>query len=448
VPDFDRLVKACGIGGTVPDEMNALVAQDVGAVFARLTGARHLAVARDMRGSSPALAAALAGGVAAAGADVLDAGPGSADYACYASGALGIPAAMITAGHGPAAFNGIRLWRAGAEPVGEDTGLARIRAWLKAGDIPAPAATPGTVTSQDLRAGYVRHLRSLVPLERIRPLKVVADAGNGTAAHMIPFALAGLPVELVPVHFDLDGTFPGREARPLKPGNLLHCQARVLAAGADIGLAFDADGGRCLFTDEQGQPVPPSAITALLAARELARHPGSAIVHDVITSAAATEIIREHGGTPVRSRGGHSCMNALMASRDAPFGGEHSGRYYFRDFWRASTGILAALHVLAALGTQDRPLSELTAEYTRYTASGETSSRANDAPAKLNQVETAYARPGVTTDRLDGLTVNLGDGRWFNLRPSDTGPLLRLNVEAPTHHTMTTIRDEVLDLIR
>jgi phosphomannomutase len=448
VPDFDRLVKAYDIRGTVPDEMNAGVARDVGALFVRLTGTRRLAVARDMRDSSPALAAALAEGAAAAGADVLDAGLGSTDYAYYVSGALGIPAAMITASHNPAAYNGIKLCRAGAAPVGEDTGLAQIRAWLQAGDIPAPAAAPGTVTSQDMRADYVHHLRSLVPLEGIRPLKVVADAGNGMAGHMVPGVLAGLPVELVPLYFELDGTFPNHEANPLEPKNLLDCQAKVRETGADIGLAFDGDADRCFFIDERGEPVPPSAIVGLVAARELARYPGSVIVHNVITSAAAVEVIREHGGTPVRSRVGHSYMKALMAEHDAAFGGEHSGHYYFRDFWRADTGMLTALHVLAALGGQDRPLSELTGEYTRYAASGEINSHVDDVPAKLDEVEAAYARPGVTADRLDGLTVNLGDGRWFNLRPSNTEPLLRLNVEAPSHDAMTAIRDEVLALVR
>ncbi len=403
MPDFDRLVKAYDIRGTVPDEMNAGVARDVGALFVRLTGTRRLAVARDMRDSSPALAAALAEGAAAAGADVLDAGRGSTDYAYYVSGALDIPAAMITASHNPAAYNGIKLCRAGAAPVGEDTGLAQIRA---------------------------------------------ADAGNGMAGHMVPGLLAGLPVYLVPLYFELDGTFPNHEANPLEPKNLLDCQAAVKETGADIGLAFDGDADRCFFIDEQGEPVPPSAIVGLVAARELARYPGSAIVHNVITSAAAVEIIREHGGIPVRSRVGHSYMKALMASHDAAFGGEHSGHYYFRDFWRADTGMLTALHVLAALGTQDRPLSELTAEYTRYAASGEINSHVEDVPAKLDEVEAAYARPGVTTDRLDGLTVNFGDGRWFNLRPSNTEPLLRLNVEAPSHDAMTAIRDEVLALVR
>jgi phosphomannomutase len=448
VADFSRLVKAYDIRGTVPDELNTRVARDVGALFVRLTGASRLAVARDMRDSSPGLAAALADGAASAGADVLDAGLGSTDYAYYVSGALDIPAAMVTASHNPAVYNGIKLCRAGAAPVGETSGLAQIRAWLEAGDIPAPASQPGAVTSQDLREDYARHLRSLVPLDDIRPLTVVADAGNGMAGHMVPAVLAGLPAELIPLYFELDGTFPNHEANPLEPGNLLDCQAKVRETGADIGLAFDGDADRCFFIDERGEPVPPSAIVGLVAARELACHPGSAIVHNVITSAAAVEIIREHGGTPVRSRVGHSFMKALMAEHDAVFGGEHSGHYYFRDFWRADTGMLTALHVLAALGGQDRPLSELTAEYTRYVSSGEINSHVEDVPAKLDEVEAAWTLPGVSADRLDGLTVNLGDGRWFNLRPSNTEPLLRLNVEAPDDNAMTGLRDQVLALVR
>jgi len=428
--------------------MNRAVARDVGTLFVRLTGAGRLMVAHDMRESSPGLAAAFAEGATAAGADVVHAGLGSTDYAYYVSGALDIPGAMITASHNPAEYNGIKLCRAGAAPVGEDTGLAQIRAWLAAGDVSVPDAEPGTITHQDLLSGYVRHLRSLVPLEGIRTLKVVADAGNGMAGHMVPGVLAGLPVELIPLYFELDGTFPNHEANPLEPKNLLDCQARVRESGADLGLAFDGDADRCFFIDERGEPVPPSAIVGLVAARELARHPGSAIVHNVITSAAAVEIIREHGGRPVRSRVGHSYMKALMAEHDAVFGGEHSGHYYFRDFWRADTGMLTALHVLAALDGQQRPLSDLTAAYTRYVASGEINSQVTDVPAKLDEVAAAYTRPGVTTDRLDGLTVNLGDGRWFNLRPSNTEPLLRLNVEAPDHTAMAAVRDEVLALVR
>jgi phosphomannomutase len=287
-----------------------------------------------------------------------------------------------------------------------------------------------------------------VPLDGTRHLKVVADAGNGMAGYMVPRVFDGLNIDLVPLYFDLDGTFPNHEANPLEPENLRDCQAKVLEAGADIGLAFDGDADRCFIIDERGEPVSPSAIIGLIASRELAREPGAAVVHNVITSAAAIEIIREHGGRPVRSRVGHSYMKAHMAAQDAIFGGEHSGHYYFREFWRADTGMLAALHVLAALASQHQPLSELTSGYTRYIASGEINTKVDDVPATLDAVEAAWRRPGITTDRLDGLTVDLGDGRWFNFRPSNTEPLLRLNVEAPTEHAMAQLRDEALALIR
>ena len=446
--DFRQLVKAYDIRGTIPDQMNPDIARQVGSLFAQLTRAPRIAVAYDMRDSSPELAAAFAQGAATAGADVVDAGLGSTDYAYYVSSALDIPAAMITASHNPAEYNGIKLCRAGAAPVGEDTGLGQIRNWLETGHKPSAPADPGTIRREDLTSGYVRHLRSLVPLDGMRKLKVVADAGNGMAGYMVPRVFEGLPLDLVPLFFELDGTFPNHEANPIDPANLRDCQRAVLEYSADIGLAFDGDADRCFIIDERGQAVSPSAIIGLIASRELAREPGAAVVHNVITSAATIEIIREHGGRPVRSRVGHSYMKAHMAEQDAIFGGEHSGHYYFRDFWRAGTGMLAALHVLSAVGSQPRPLSELTSRDARYVASGEINTKVDDVPATLDAVEAAWKRPGVTTDRLDGLTVDLGDGRWFNFRPSNTEPLLRLNVEAPDEHAMTQLRDEALALVR
>ncbi|MDX6329399.1 MAG: phosphomannomutase [Streptomycetaceae bacterium] len=449
MPDYSRLVKAYDIRGEVPTHLNPTLAEKLGTLFIRLTNANRIVIARDMRSTSPALANAFAAGANAAGADVIDAGLGSTDYLYYASGSLDLPGVMITASHNPAKDNGIKLCRPGAAPIGEDTGLARIRGWLEADDIPAPSPRPGSILRQDLLKDYAAHLNGLVDLTvpGNRRLKVVADAGNGMAGHTVPAVFAGLPADLVPLYFELDGTFPNHEANPLEPKNLLDLQAEVLRTGADIGLAFDGDADRCFFVDELGEAVSPSAIVGLVAARELAKHPGSAIVHNVITSAAAVEIIREQGGTPVRSRVGHSYMKALMAEHNAVFGGEHSGHYYFRDFWRADTGMLTALHVLAALAEQDRPLSELVAGYSRYAASGEINSRVADVAAKLDEVETAYRKAG-TVDRLDGLTVDLSEGRWFNLRPSNTEPLLRLNVEAPGQEAVNALRDEVLALVR
>lgn len=448
MPDYSHLVKAYDIRGEVPAQLNSDLARRTGALFVRLTGAPRIVVARDMRDSSPELAAAFAAGANTAGADVVDAGLGSTDYLYYASGSLDLPGAMITASHNPAKDNGIKLCRAEAAPIGESSGLGRIRSWLEADDIPAPAARPGTTTSRNLLGDYAAHLNALVPLKGNRRLTAVVDAGNGMAGHTVPAVLDGLPVDIDALYFELDGSFPHHEANPLDPKNLVDLQARVRAVGADIGLAFDGDADRCFFVDERGEAVSPSAVVGLVAARELARHPGSAVVHNVITSAAAVEIIRELGGTPVRSRVGHSFMKAAMAEHDAVFGGEHSGHYYFRDFWRADTGMLTALHVLAALGEQDRPLSELAAGYSRYAASGEINSVVADVPGTLDRVEAAYRGEGVTTDRLDGLTVDLSDGRWFNLRPSNTEPLLRLNVEAPVPAAVDALRHGVLALVR
>jgi phosphomannomutase len=449
VTDYSSLVKAYDIRGLVPEQMNPGLARRVGAAFVELTGAAELVVAFDMRDSSPELAHAFGEGAASHGADVINVGLGSTDYLYFASGMLGVPGAMITASHNPAAYNGIKLCRAGAAPVGEDSGLAQIRTWLQNDSIPGSPVVPGAISHRDLLGDYAAHLRSLVDLSAIRPLKVVVDAGNGMAGHTVPAVVGRLEaLEIVPLYFELDGTFPNHEANPLEPENLRDLQAAVLEHGADLGLAFDGDADRCFVVDERGEPVPPSAIVGLVAVRELARHPGAAVVHNVITSLAAVETIAENGGVPVRSRVGHSFMKALMAEHSAIFGGEHSGHYYFADFWNADTGMLAAMHVMAALGEQDGPLSALMASYSRYVASGEINNKVTDTAAVLDQVEAAYAdRPGVTSDRLDGLTVSLAGGQWFNLRPSNTEPVLRLNVEAHDKPGMEALRDEVLALI-
>ncbi|MDH6111387.1 MULTISPECIES: phosphomannomutase/phosphoglucomutase [unclassified Kitasatospora] len=446
--DYSRLVKAYDIRGEVPAQLSPELVEQIGALFIRLTGSERIVIARDMRSTSPELSAAFTRGATSAGASVIDAGLGSTDYLYYVSGRLDLPGAMITASHNPARDNGIKLCRAGAAPIGEDSGLAEIRAWLEAGDVPEPAAVHGEVTERDLLADYAAHLNSLVDLRGNRRLKVVADAGNGMAGYTVPAVLDGLPVDLVPLFFELDGTFPNHEANPLEPKNLLDLQAAVKQHGADIGLAFDGDADRCFVIDERGEPVSPSAIVGLIASRELLRDPGSAIVHNVITSQAAVEIIQEQGGRPVRSRVGHSFMKALMAEHGAIFGGEHSGHFYFRDFWNADTGMLAALHVLAALGEQDKPLSALMAQYNRYTASGEINRTVADVAGELDEVESKFAQKARSVDRVDGLTVMLQGGAWFNLRPSNTEPLLRLNVEAPTEDAMADLRDRVLAVLR
>jgi phosphomannomutase len=378
---------------------------------------------------------------------VVAGGLGSSDMLYYASGSLGIPGAMITASHNPPKYNGIKLCRSGARPVGEDTGLTELREAAERGT-PAWQAHTGTITGRDLLPGYASFLRSLVDLSGIRPLKVVADAGNGMAGHTVPEVFAGLPVTVVPLYFELDGTFPNHEANPIDPANLVDLQRAVLEHGADAGLAFDGDADRCFVVDERARIVSPSVLTALIATRELAREPGAAIIHNLITSRAVPEIITEHGGKPVRTRVGHSFIKARMAETGAVFGGEHSGHFYFRDFWFADSGMLAALHVLAALGGQDAPLSQLLASYGRYIASGEINSEVTDQRAATEAVRQAFAgRPGVSMDELDGLTVTCQDW-WFNVRPSNTEPLLRLNVEASDEPTLAAIRDEVLRIVR
>ncbi|GAA2798091.1 phosphomannomutase/phosphoglucomutase [Streptomyces showdoensis] len=449
--DLSQIVKAYDVRGVVPDQWDEALAELFGAAFVKVTDAGAIVIGHDMRPSSPGLSAAFARGAARQGADVTLIGLCSTDQLYYASGALDLPGAMFTASHNPARYNGIKLCRAGAAPVGQDTGLGEIRElverWSDEG-APAPAATEGTVTERETLKDYAAHLLSLVDLSAIRPLKVVVDAGNGMGGHTVPTVFDGLPLDVVPMYFELDGTFPNHEANPLDPKNIVDLQARVRAEGADLGLAFDGDADRCFVVDENGDPVSPSAITALVAARELAKNPGGTVIHNLITSWSVPEVVRENGGTPVRTRVGHSFIKEEMAKTGAVFGGEHSAHYYFKDFWNADTGMLAALHVLAALGGQDGPLSSLVAAYDRYAASGEINSTVADQAGRLAAVRAAYEnRDGVTLDELDGLTITAADW-WFNLRASNTEPLLRLNIEARDETTMQKLRDEVLSLVR
>ncbi|MFF4756406.1 phosphomannomutase/phosphoglucomutase [Streptomyces sp. NPDC002514] len=450
--DLSQIVKAYDVRGVVPDQWDDSLAELFGAAFVQVTGADAIVTGHDMRPSSPGLSRAFARGAAAQGADVTEIGLCSTDQLYYASGALGLPGAMFTASHNPARYNGIKMCRAGAAPVGQDTGLDQIRElaerWLESG-APQPAERPGTVTGRDTLTDYAAHLRSLVDLTSIRPLKVVVDAGNGMGGHTVPTVFAGLPLTLVPMYFELDGTFPNHEANPLDPANIVDLRQRVRAEGADLGIAFDGDADRCFVVDEHGDPVSPSAITALVAARELARNGGQGtVIHNLITSWSVPEVVKEHGGVPQRTRVGHSFIKAEMARTGAIFGGEHSAHYYFKDFWNADTGMLAALHVLAALGGQDAPLSALVAQYDRYVGSGEINSTVADQKARLAAIRAAYAsREGVTFDDLDGLTVSTADW-WFNVRPSNTEPLLRLNAEARDEATMAEVRDEALAIIR
>jgi phosphomannomutase len=448
--DLSTIVKAYDVRGVVPDQLDADVARALGTAFARFTGADRIVMARDMRESGTALSQAFAEGATSQGVDVVDAGLGSTDLLYYAAGTLDVPGAMFTASHNPAKYNGIKLCLAGAAPVGQESGLRDIRAeaerFLDEG-LPSSDRPAGTVSQQDLLQGYADHLKSLVPgLSDIRPLKVVVDAGNGMGGHTVPTIFAGLPLETTELYFELDGSFPNHEANPIEAENVRDLQAKVRETGADLGLALDGDADRCFVVDERGEIVSPSVLTALIAARELARVPGSTIIHNLITSRSVPEVVRECGGEPVRTRVGHSFIKAEMARTGAVFGGEHSGHFYFRDFWNADSGMLAALHTIAALGNQAGPLSGLLSDYDRYAASGEVNSTVDDQAGRIAALKQHYADAGL--DELDGLTVDLGEGAWFNVRASNTEPLLRLNVEAPDTATMQRVRDEVLGIVR
>ena len=428
--DLSTIVKAYDVRGTVPDQLDEPIARAIGAAFVDVTGARRIVTAHDMRDSGPGLARAFAEGALHRGASVVEAGLGSTDMLYFASGHLGLAGAMFTASHNPAQYNGIKMCRANAVAIGQDTGLAEIgkrAAQLLTDGLP-PAEVAGTVEQVDLLTPYAEYLRNLVDLSGIRPLRVVVDAGNGMGGYTVPAvlgdaALPALPLTIVPLYFELDGTFPNHEANPLEPANLVDLQRAVVAEGADLGLAFDGDADRCFVVDAAGNAVSPSTITALVASRELARVPGATVIYNLITSHAVPEVIREHGG-------------------------EHSAHYYFRDFWFADTGMLAAMHVLAALGEQPGTLADLTAGFSRYAASGEINSRVADQAARVGAVRAAFGDRAKDTDELDGLTVELADGSWFNVRASNTEPLLRLNVEGPDQAAMAQVRDEALAIIR
>ena len=460
--DLDSIIKAYDVRGIYPDQLDEALAHDVGAAFVRVLGVATtqggpgaVVIGHDMRPSGPDLVASFADGVREQGCDVVLIGLCSTDGLYFASGSLGLPGAMFTASHNPAEYNGIKLCRVGAAPVGQDTGLADIKQMIRSG-IPQSDETLGEVQSRDTLAEYAGYLRELVDLSDIRPLTVVVDAGNGMAGYTVPAVLGddaglpALPLSIDRMYFELDGTFPNHEANPIEPANLVDIQARVRSIGADIGLAFDGDADRCFVIDERGRIVNPSTLTALIAARELQRSPGSTIIHNLITSKAVPEVVSECGGSAVKTRVGHSFIKATMAETDAVFGGEHSGHFYFRDFWRADSGMLAAMHTLAALGStpEGTTISSLLTEFERYVASGEINTPVEDQSAMMELIEATFTgNDDVTTDHMDGLTVDGGQW-WFNVRPSNTEPLLRLNVEAREAGTMETLRDEVLALMR
>jgi phosphomannomutase len=453
-PRLEQIVKAYDVRGRSPEQLDPVLTRALGEAFAVETGVDRgsvpgggtVVIGHDMRDTSPLLVEAFSDGVRAQGGNVIGIGLASTDLLYFASGDLDLPGAMITASHNPAEYNGIKLCRAGAKPIGYDTGLSAIAEHatelLQRTELPEPN---GTYEELDALSRYADYLHRIVPVPAGRRLKVVADAGNGMAGHTVPSVFASLDVDLTPMYFELDGTFPNHDANPLDHSTLVDLQAMVRKTGADIGLAFDGDADRCFVVDETGAVVSPSAITGLIAHRALVTTPGATILHNVITSKAVPEIIAENGGTAVRTPVGHSLIKAEMARTGAVFGGEHSGHFYFKDFFLADSGMIAALHVMAALAETDGTVSELMAQYERYVASGEINSTVQDGPAILAELTKAYADQA--QDTMDGLTIT-GDTWWFNVRASNTEPLLRLNVEGDDETVMARVRDDVLAVIR
>jgi phosphomannomutase len=444
------IFKAYDVRGLVDTEITADFCFATGVAFARFLQLERepgtVVIGEDMRPSSPIFADAFSAGITSQGMDVIRIGLASTDMLYFAAGKLNMPGAMFTASHNPAEYNGIKMCLSGARPIGKESGLLTIEKFVDQGS-PIELRSVGVERSQSMLDEYVEHLLSLVDLQSMRPLKVVIDAGNGMAGYTAPAVFKKLNAEVIEMYFELDGTFPNHEANPIDPKNLQDLSKAVKTHKADIGLAFDGDADRCFLVDENGDLVNPSALTALIADRALASDPGSTIIYNLISSRSVKEVVEENGGTAVRSRVGHSYIKKMMADTGAIFGGEHSGHFYFRDFWRADSGMLAALHALAALSESKGTLSQLLHSYNRYSSSGEINSVVSDAQSVMDSIESHYvAMEGITTDHLDGLTVESSDW-WFNVRASNTEPLLRLNVEANSDELMKKVSTQVLALI-
>ena len=442
---LDTVFKAYDIRGLVPEELNADLARQVGAAFARFAGAKAILVGRDMRPSGLELSGAFIEGALGEGVDVIDLGLIPTDLLYFASGHMDMPGATFTGSHNPAQYNGIKLCLAGAKPVGEETGLGDIKADIESGVVNTTGARRGEAHVLDLLPDYAAHVHSFVDLNAIRPLKVVADTANGMGGLALPSVMSELPVTLEILFEELDGTFPNHPADPINPANQVDLIARVRATGADVGLAFDGDADRVFLVDEQGVGLSGSTTTAMLAAMLLDRNPGATVIHNLICSRAVPEVIREHGGTPIVERVGHSFIKARMAQTNAIFGGEHSAHYYFRDNYFADSGLIAAIMMLELISRAQQPLSELRKPYERYAASGEINTRVAEPKASIEKVAQHFA--SLRQDRLDGLTVN-SDSWWFNVRPSNTEPLLRLNLEAATREECEARTQEVLAIVR
>ena len=448
---IDQIIKAYDVRGLVENYVTPEFVFDVGQAFAMLVKSECIVVGHDMRPSSPELVRAFSEGVNLQGTHVINIGLCSTDQLYFATGKLKMPGAMFTASHNPAPYNGIKMAQAFAKPIGRDSGLDFIRQVLLNGNYDEPNKNKiGSITSQDLLEEYAQFLNNLVDCKEIRPLKVVIDAGNGMAGHTAPKIFANLPIEVIPMFFELDGTFPNHEANPIDAANLVDLQASVLANQADLGLAFDGDADRCFLVDEKGDLVDPSLLSALIAQREIIKNPGATIIYSLISSRIVPETILENGGKPLRSRVGHSFIKSMMAESGAVFAGEHSGHFYFEKFWGADSGALAALHTLAALGSTNMgtTLSQLLSPYAKYVQSGEINTKVGDIQEVISKVKANYLNHPdlLEIDELDGLMV-ISKKWWFNLRGSNTEPLLRINVEGDTGAIMTSMRDEVLELI-
>jgi phosphomannomutase len=445
-----NIFKAYDIRGLVDSELNSDFAFETGVAFARFLQIERepatVVIGEDMRPSSPFLAEAFSAGVTSQGMDVIRIGLASTDLMYFASGKLGLPGAMFTASHNPAEYNGIKLCLSQARPIGKESGLLTIEKFVREGS-PITLRNVGIEKHQNMLEEYVDHLLTLVDLRELRPLKIVIDAGNGMAGYTAPAIFSRLNCEVIPMYFELDGSFPNHEANPLDESTLVDLKKAVKENSADLGLAFDGDADRCFLVDEKGEGINPSSLTALITERELKKNPGSKIIYNLISSRTVQEVISENNGIGLRSRVGHSNIKKLMAESGAVFGGEHSGHFYFKDFWRADSGALAALHAIAALGTSKESISDLLAPYSRYVQSGEINTKVANVQQATEKVKEQYLSTEVEIDYLDGLTVN-GDNWWFNLRPSNTEPLLRLNVEAKDQAQMQSIRDQILALIR
>ena len=450
MPDsaLDSIFKAYDVRGIYPDEIDEDIARRVGNAFVAFTGSARVLVGRDARPSSEPLVAAFIEGALIAGADVVDLGLASTDLCYFAAGTLDSPAAMFTASHNPAEYNGIKMCRAGAAPIGQDTGLAEIKAMVAAG-LYERAEDPGRTERRDMLTAFVHHVHSFVDVTKLAPLRVVVDTANGVGGLIAPAVFSGLPMNVSVLFGELDGTFPNHPADPTNVDNLRDLQAAVLDQHADVGLAFDGDADRVVLVDDQAQPVSGSTTTAILASAILKRNPGEKVVHNLICSKTVPEVVRELGGEPIRSRVGHSFIKQVMAETGAIFGGEHSAHYYFRDNFRADSGIIAAMLVLEQLSLTGKPLSELRKPFERYAMSGEINTRVDDPLAVIEHVASTFAEAYASSsqDRLDGLTVDLGDW-WFNLRPSNTEPLLRLNLEAADRAACDARTEEVLAVVR